>query len=74
MVNDDVLHCNRTEFVPSERLNGGEYALEYTREGGWFVTTKKALFLAFLAVSAIVVAVALMYFYGPSGGDHQVSQ
>lgn len=65
---------SRSEFVPCERANGDEYKLEYGRGGGCFVTTKKALFFVFLAVAAIVLAVVLMYFYGPNKNQTQVSK
>lgn len=67
----EVNKCN-PEFIPSESVNGDEYNMEYHRDGGCFVTTKKALFFVFLAIGAILLAVLLMYFYGPNN-QKQVS-
>lgn len=63
----------QSESVPSEHVIDDEYKLEGDRKGGCFVTTKKALFFVFAAIGAIVLAVALMYFYGPHKNQTQVS-
>lgn len=72
---ENMHQSNRTEFIPSENVNGDEYKIEYQRKGGCFVTTKTALFFVFLAISSIVLAVVLMYFYAPKGKtQNQVSK
>lgn len=64
---------NRTDFIPTENLNGGEYKLGYERRGGCFVTTKTALFFVFMSISSIVIAVVLVYFFKPNPSQNQVS-
>lgn len=75
VVEENIHHSNRTEFIPSENVNGSdEYKIEYQRKGGCFVTTKTAWFFVFLAISSIVLAVVLMYFYAPKAkNQNQVS-
>lgn len=61
-----------SNFIAEEDENAGDTKkLSFHREGGCFVTTKKALFFVFLAIAAIVIAVVLMYFCGPNKNQNE---
>ncbi|CAG9853689.1 unnamed protein product [Phyllotreta striolata] len=53
-------HSNRAEFLSDEAI------LKYSRNGGCFVTTKKAIAFVIFALASLLVVVLLMYYYGPS--------
>lgn len=53
---------SRSEFFNDGMLQS---SMEYQRKKGCFVSTKKAVALAILAIAVAATVVALMYFYGP---------
>ncbi|XP_025830380.1 aminopeptidase N-like [Agrilus planipennis] len=57
---------SRSEFLPAEGENN-----EYERQGGCFVTTKRALLLVFLAIACFIVLALLMYYYGPNSKENE---
>lgn len=54
---------SRAEFISDDTINDG---LKYTRNGGCFVTTKKAIAFVVLAVVSLLTVIILMYYYGPN--------
>ncbi|XP_019763293.1 aminopeptidase N [Dendroctonus ponderosae] len=54
---------SRNEFISDETINDG---LRYSRNGGCFVTTKKAIAFVVVALASLCVVIILMYYYGPS--------
>nr|XP_023013628.1 aminopeptidase N-like [Leptinotarsa decemlineata]XP_023013629.1 aminopeptidase N-like [Leptinotarsa decemlineata] len=52
-------HSNRLEFLSDETI------LQYNRNGGCFVTTKKAIAFVVFALASLITVVLLMYYYGP---------
>lgn len=66
------LWCSNFIKMVSGRTDLNE-EIEYKREGGCFVTTKKALFCFVLALGSFIGVIVLMYFYGPNRTGDQVS-
>ncbi|XP_050293246.1 aminopeptidase N-like isoform X2 [Anthonomus grandis grandis] len=54
---------SRTEFITDDTINDG---LRYSRNGGCFVTTKKAIAFVVLALLSLFIVIVLMYYYGPN--------
>ncbi|XP_066246171.1 aminopeptidase N-like [Euwallacea similis] len=63
MVKNSAPFSSRTEFISDETLNDG---LRYSRNGGCFVTTKKAIAFVVIALASLCVVIVLMYYYGPN--------
>lgn len=53
---------SRTEFLTDDTIDG----LRYSRNGGCFVTTKKAIAFVVLALASLCCVIVLMYYYGPN--------
>lgn len=60
-------HSSRAEFLSDEAI------LKYNRNGGCFVTTKKAIAFVVFALGSLLLVVLLMYFYGPTRESERVS-
>ncbi|CAH0553114.1 unnamed protein product [Brassicogethes aeneus] len=56
-------HSSRAEFLTDDALNND---LKYSRNGGCFVTTKKAIAFVVFAVVSLAIVIMLMYYYGPN--------
>lgn len=54
---------SRAEFITDDTINDG---LRYSRNGGCFVTTKKAIAFVVLALASLCIVIVLMYYYGPT--------
>ncbi|CAG9772406.1 unnamed protein product [Ceutorhynchus assimilis] len=63
MKNNTGPFSSRAEFISDDTINDG---LRYTRNGGCFVTTKKAITFVVVALASLCVVIVLMYYYGPS--------
>lgn len=61
-------HSSRAEFLSDEAI------LKYNRNGGCFVTTKKAIAFVVFALTSLLIVVLLMYFYGPTRESERVSK
>lgn len=59
-------HSSRAEFLSDEAI------LKYNRNGGCFVTTKKAIAFVIFALASLLAVVLLMYFYGPNRHEQKV--
>lgn len=59
-------HSSRAEFLSDEAI------LKYNRNGGCFVTTKKAIAFVVFALASLITVVLLMYFYGPKIEEEKV--
>ncbi|KAJ8917142.1 hypothetical protein NQ315_012634 [Exocentrus adspersus] len=59
-------HSSRAEFLSDEAI------LKYNRNGGCFVTTKKAIAFVIFALASLLAVVLLMYYYGPNRGEQKV--
>ncbi|XP_057665705.1 aminopeptidase N-like [Diorhabda carinulata] len=53
-------HSNRAEFLSDEAI------LKYSRNGGCFVTTKKAIGFVVFALISLLIVILIMYYYGPT--------
>ncbi|KAF7266417.1 hypothetical protein GWI33_020248 [Rhynchophorus ferrugineus] len=53
---------SRTEFMTDDTIDG----LRYSRNGGCFVTTKKAIAFVVIALASLCCVIVLMYYYGPN--------
>lgn len=63
-------HSSRAEFLSDDTLNDN---LKYSRNGGCFVTTKKAIAFVIFAVLSLLFVAMLMYYYGPNQKIQTVS-
>lgn len=63
------LNPSRSEFMTADAIDGD---IEYRRDGGCFVTTRKAIFFLFLAIASIIAVAIGMYYYGPNRKHEQV--
>lgn len=52
----------RSEFLAEESIDD----IRYHRNGGCFVTTKRAIAFVLIAVFSLLLVIVLMYYYGPS--------
>ncbi|XP_072390578.1 aminopeptidase N-like isoform X1 [Diabrotica undecimpunctata] len=59
-------HSNRAEFLSDEAI------LKYSRNGGCFVTTKKAIGFVVFALISLLIVVLLMYYYGPTKTSEKI--
>lgn len=64
-------HSSRAEFLSDDTLNDN---LKYSRNGGCFVTTKKAIAFVIFAVLSLLSVAMLMYYYGPNRQFETVSE
>ncbi|KAL1513226.1 hypothetical protein ABEB36_002662 [Hypothenemus hampei] len=55
-------YSSRTEFLTDDQTNDG---LRFSRNGGCFVTTKKAISFVVIALASLCIVIILMYYYGP---------
>ncbi|CAH2002548.1 unnamed protein product [Acanthoscelides obtectus] len=46
-----------------------EAILKYNRNGGCFVTTKKAIAFVVFALGSLAAVILVMYYYGPNRGE-----
>lgn len=60
-------HSNRAEFLSDEAI------LKYSRNGGCFVTTKKAIAFVVFALVSLLIVILVMYYYGPNKTTEKVS-
>jgi hypothetical protein len=58
---------SRTEFLAVDEL-GAAADIKYGRTGGWFVSTRKAIFLALLAILGMVLVGILVYYMAACKG------
>lgn len=58
----------RSEFLAEESIDD----IRYHRNGGCFVTTKRAITFVLFAVLSLLLVVILMYYYGPNRQLEQV--
>ncbi|CAH1994498.1 unnamed protein product [Acanthoscelides obtectus] len=56
-------HSSRAEFLSDEAI------LKYNRNGGCFVTTKKAIAFVVFALGSLAAVILVMYYYGPNRGE-----
>lgn len=63
-------NSSRSEFMSSDVVDGD---IEYRRDGGCFVTTRRAIFFLFLAIASIIAVAIGMYCYGPNRKHELVS-
>nr|CAI5863764.1 unnamed protein product [Callosobruchus analis] len=61
-------HSSRAEFLSDEAI------LKYNRNGGCFVTTKKAIAFVVFALGSLAAVILVMYFYGPNRGEKIVHE
>lgn len=52
----------RSEFLAQDSIDD----IRYNRNGGCFVTTKRAIGFVFFAVVSLILVIVLMYYYGPN--------
>ncbi|XP_060525881.1 aminopeptidase N-like [Cylas formicarius] len=62
-MNGNKNYPSRADFLSEDAINDG---LKYSRNGGCFVTTKKAIAFVVLALLSLAVVIVLMYYYGPN--------
>lgn len=63
MLKNSAPISSRTEFISDDTINDG---LRYSRNGGCFVTTKKAIAFVVFALTSLCIVIILMYYYGPN--------
>jgi len=62
---------SRAEFMAVDEL-GAPVDIKYARTGGWFVSTKKAILLGLIVISAMVLVGFLVYYVGTCKGGKLV--
>lgn len=67
------LSGSRTEFLQADAL-GPATDIEYSRSGGFFVTSRKALFLALCVLGALVAVGLLVHYLRPCRSDTSKTQ
>lgn len=64
--------------MPKYDINSSQFeilqhdTIKYTRTGGYFVTTKKAIIYLVLTLLLSVIVGVLVYKYGPPNGEERV--